>query len=326
MNDPGHQSGQGGSAPGQSRLISQQAEDDIVLPFQVEGVNVRGRLVRLGPSVDRILQAHAYPEKVSRLLGEAIVLCVMLGSSIKFDGKFTLQMRGSGPVSMIVTDFTTPGTIRGYAAFDEAALAKAADIDGARLLGKGHMAMTVDQGADTERYQGIVEINGDTLTECAGSYFRQSEQIETSIELGVAEIFVPGGEGRSNASWRAGGIMVQHLPGVGGKAEKAPAVDADDWHRAVLLLETVKVDEMTDPTLPPENLLYRLYHEDGVRVFDQHHVSFGCSCSAERLLNVLRNYELAELEEMAEVDGQLRAKCEFCNAAYAFDPKEIVQG
>jgi molecular chaperone Hsp33 len=315
--------------------MRETTQDDLILPFQIEGMDVRGRVARLGPAVDTVLRQHDYPGPVSQLLGEALVLAAMLGSALKFDGTFTLQTKGDGPVRLLVADYVSPGEVRGYASFDRDAIVennRSERYSVPRLLGEGYLAMTIDQGPDTERYQGIVALTGDTLVDCAEAYFRQSEQIATTIRLAVGRIVLrePGGERQE--SWRAGGIMVQHLPDAGAamRAEQRMNDDAwsdsdgeqdsDSWNRARMLLETVEADELTDPTISPERLLYRLYHEDGVRAFSQRDIAFGCRCSRERVEAVLLQYPRETLEEMVEEDsGRIVARCQFCDSEYAFE-------
>ncbi len=293
--------------------------DDLIRPFQVEGVGVRGRLVRLGPTLDEILRRHDYPELVSHLLGEAVSLASALAGALKYDGVFTLQTKGDGPLSTVVADVKSPGELRGYVQFDHAAVAEiepGSRLSIPRLLGAGHIAFTVDQGADTERYQGIVALEGQTLADCAHEYFRESEQIETAIVLAC-------GKGTNNGPWRGGAIMLQRLPegdpsllARGVEVERDEASE-DDWRRVVTLLASTRDDELTDPNLPGDDLLYRLFHEDGVRIFQPTQLRPGCRCSAERAERILTQLPKEELPGLA-VDGKLIVTCEFCNASYTF--------
>jgi molecular chaperone Hsp33 len=243
-------------------------QDDLIQSFQVEGAGVRGRLVRLGPALDNILGKHDYPEPVAMLLAQALTLAATLASALKFDGVFTLQTKGNGPVSMLVADYRTPGRLRGYASFDRAALdalpAQAGPVGAVpRLLGAGYLAFTVDQGEDTERYQGIVELAGATLADCVHNYFQQSEQLKAGIRLGVSRHADAGGE----PHWHAGGLMIQRLPQEGGIQGEgsllgvAPDDDeaADDaWRRALLMVGSVRDRELTDTALPPNDLLAKI--------------------------------------------------------------------
>lgn len=292
---------------------------DLVQGFQVEASGLRGRLVQLGPVVDEIIGRHGYPEPVAALLAEALVLAATLASALKFDGVFTLQTRGDGPVSMLVADYRTPGTLRGYAQVDldklEAALAREDQRLGSvpRLIGAGHLAFTVDQGEHTERYQGIVELTGATLAECAHRYFQQSEQIGTGIRVAA---------GRVDGRWRAGGLMLQRLPSDNPNLPVDEATE-DAWRRAVIMMSSARDDELLDPGLQPTTLLFRLFHEDGVRVWDPTPVVFGCRCSTERVQGVLRSFTVDEIRDMS-VDGQISVTCEFCSTRYEFPATDFL--
>lgn len=292
---------------------------DLVLPFQVEASGLRGRLVRLGPAIDTILGKHASPETVSRALAETTALTVLLAGMLKYDGVFTLQIKGDGPIGLAVADVTSEGNLRAFAQFDPARTA-AAESDVAiapapALFGKGHLAFTVDQGADTERYQGIVELSGKTLTDCVQHYFRRSEQIETGIVVGVDRD--PAG------AWRAGGIMLQRLPEEGGH-QGAGEGDEDGWRRAMVLLASMTTAELTDPTLPPAELLNRLYHQDGVRVWEAKPLAFGCRCSRERVAAMLAQLPRAEVETL-RVNGKVEVTCQFCSTTHVFDDAQLAE-
>jgi molecular chaperone Hsp33 len=306
------------------------AADDLVLPFTVDALGVRGRVVRLGAVVDDIIQRHDYPAPVSALLAEAVGLTTLLGSALKFDGKFILQTSSDGPVSMLVADYTTPGIVRGYVQFDGpavAALEAAGAVSQATLFGTGHLAMTIDQGRHTERYQGIVPLDQGQLGDAAHAYFAQSEQIPTRLVLTAGPLAGRGSTGQDN--WRAGAIMVQHLPADGSispipfSSGDAPdghveELDEDDnWVKAKLLVETVEFHELLDPTITPETLLYRLFHEDGARVFPAQTVTRGCSCSRERVSDMLDGFSPEERAEMVEGDT-INVTCEFCSTQYRF--------
>jgi molecular chaperone Hsp33 len=316
------------------------AGDDHVVPFDVEALDVRGRAVQVGPMLDQILERHAYPEPVSRLLAEVVVLTVLLGSSLKFDGKFIVQTRSDGPVDMLVADFSTPGSVRAYARYDEERIAQATERGEATpeaLLGKGVLALTIDQGPYTQRYQGIVQLDGSTLEEVARTYFRQSEQIPTEVRLGVARIVMPGGNNEER--WRAGGLLIQFLPSAPERARMAdlPGGDGDEedpgnghpednaWQEALALLNTVEIDELLDPTVGAERLLYRLFHEQGVRVYEGVDVIDNCSCSRQKIKSILDGFTAEEIEESTQ-DGVIRVNCEFCSKEYLFDPEEFSSG
>jgi molecular chaperone Hsp33 len=298
---------------------------DFVRSFQIEGMNVRGRIVHLTDLADRVLAAHAYPEPVSRVVGEALALTALLGASLKFEGVLTLQTRGDGPLRMVVADYASPDTLRACATFDRDAVTALGPMPAFEdLVGKGSLAITIDPGGDMERYQGIVPLDGAGLGEAATSYFEQSEQIPTRIRLSVATLSSRGDpEGRPR--WRAGGIVIQNLAALGGRDAPKPGHDVDeDWNRASILFSTIEPHELVDPQVEAERLLFRLYHEDGVRVFETQDLKFGCRCSAERVSSVLSQYPESEVRELAENDGLVRATCEFCSTVYSFRPDELL--
>jgi molecular chaperone Hsp33 len=288
--------------------------DDLVQPFQIEPFALRGRLVRLGPAIDSILTRHAYPAPVATMLGEAITLAVALAGALKYDGVFTLQTKGDGPIKLMVADITTTGAIRGYAQFDAARLdAGAATLAPVpRLLGAGYLALTVDQGEHTERYQGIVELQGGTLAECVHHYFRQSEQVEAALKVAVAR--VP--DERGGKPWRAGALMIQRLPREAFTLEGE--IEDDAWRRAAIFMSSSTSAELVDPALSPERLLFRLFHEDGVRGHRPHPLEAKCRCSRHRVETVLRALTPDEIADM-KVDGRITVTCEFCSAVYDFD-------
>lgn len=317
--------------------------DDRVIPFAVPDLDVRGRVVRLGPAIDTILDRHAYPEPVSRVLGEAAALTVLLGTALKFEGRFQLQTKSDGAVPMIVVDFNAPDNFRAVAHIDEAKLVEAIALDKVStgdLLGEGHLAMTVDQGSATTRYQGIVALKGQSLEEAAHQYFRQSEQIPTHVRLGVGTVTTGG-----RPQWRAGGILVQFMPHSADRLRAADihpgdvpkgheilanadpdGVSDDAWMEARSLVETVEDHELLDPTLASERLLYRLFHERGARVFEPVAVYEACRCSRERVLSMLRGFAPEDRQAMIADDGKLGVTCEFCSRRYSFDPTEVEDG
>jgi len=292
--------------------------DDLVQPFQIEPFALRGRLVRLGPAIDSILTRHAYPAPVATMLGEAITLAVALAGALKYDGVFTLQTKGDGPIRMMVADVTTAGALRGYAQFDAARLGAGAATLAAvpRLLGAGYLALTVDQGEHTERYQGIVELQGGTLAECVHHYFRQSEQVEAALKVAVAHM--PDASG--TLRWRAGALMIQRLPREAFTLESE--IEDDAWRRAAIFMSSSTSAELVDPALPPERLLFRLFHEDGVRAYAPHALMAKCRCTRHRVETVLRALTPDEIADM-KVDGKITVTCEFCSAVYDFDDAAI---
>ena len=300
--------------------------DDLIQPFQIETLFAEGRLVRLGRAVDAVLGAHNYPEPVARLLGECLTMAAVLAGGMKYDGVLTLQLKGDGPVRILVADVTSEGAVRGYAQFDQARLDQAQlEPAGAgpvpRLLGAAHLALTVDQGPETERYQGLVALEGKTLTDCAHAYLRASVQLDAAVRLAVGR--VPAGKG--GLAWRAGGLMVQRLAFVDRQRLSGEALDEDQeegWRRAVILLNATTGDELLDPALHPHRLLYRLFNQDPVRVFEPAPLAMACRCSEVRVEHVLRSFPRAEIETM-KVDNKVIVTCEFCNASYEFDAHRL---
>ncbi|BCM84834.1 Hsp33-like chaperonin [Methylobacterium indicum] len=313
-----------------------EGRDDAILPFAVEPLDVRGRAVRLGPSIDTILRRHGYPDTVARLLGEAAALTVLLGSSLKFEGRFQLQTKSDGPVDMVVVDFEAPDRLRATARFDAGRVAAAGARAGtAQLLGHGHLAMTIDQGSAQSRYQGVVALEGQGFEEAAHQYFRQSEQIPTRVRLAVAEQVEGGGQ-----AWRAGGLLMQFLPHSPERARLAdlPPGDLpeghallddsanredDAWVEAKSLVATIEDHELVDPTVSSERLLYRLFHERGVRVFEAQGVHEACRCSRERVMGMVRNFSAEERRDIVGEDGRIGITCEFCSRHYDLDPAEV---
>ena len=321
-----------------TRAPATTSADDTVQPFAVEALDLRGRVVRLGPAIDEILARHDYPPPVAKLLGEAIVLTALLGSSLKLSGKFILQTQTDGPVRMLVVDFTTPGRLRAVARYDKdrvAAAIAAGETSPGALMGSGHLAMTIDQGPEMSRYQGLVAMQGGGLEEAAHEYFRRSEQIPTCIRLAVAEEFRPGADGVRHR-WRAGGIMLQFLPKSSERMRQADldpgdapqgtaphVVPEDDaWVEGRSLVSTVEDLELIDPELSSERLLYRLFHERGVRVFRSVAVNAQCSCSRSGVAAMLRSFSADDRDHMIE-NGVISVTCEFCNSTYAFAPDEV---
>ncbi|AYV48990.1 Hsp33 family molecular chaperone [Caulobacter flavus] len=288
--------------------------DDLVSAFQIEGLPVRGRVVRLGEAVNEVLTRHSYPEPVANLLGEACALAALVGSSLKFEGRLIVQAQGDGPVRYVVVDYDTSGGLRGYCRFDPdevAAVSEGFARPGAKtLLGGGVFIMTLDQGADMERYQGVTAIEGESLALCAEQYFMQSEQIPTRVRLAVGQVDT--GEGMT---WRAGGILIQTIAGDETRGETKEA-----WNHAQALFETTGEDELIDPTVPTATLLWRLFNEDGVRLIDEKPLRAFCRCSEERIGVVLQSFSPEEKAEMIEPDGKIHVTCEYCSRVYALEP------
>lgn len=289
--------------------------DDLVGAFQIEGEPVRGRLARLGPSVDAILTAHDYSEPVANLLGEACALAALVGSNLKFDGRLIVEARGTGPVRYVVADYDTSGGLRGYCRFDPdevAAVSEGFVRPGARsLLGDGLFMMTIDQGAAMDRYQGVTAIEGETLALCAEQYFAQSEQTPTRVRLAV---------GLAEGKWRAGGVLIQNIA-----EDEARGPTAEAWVRTQAHFETIGEDELVDTELSSNHLLYRLFHEDGVRVFGSQPLRAFCRCSQHRIESVLKSFPVEERADMVEPDGKIHVTCEYCSSVYVVAPEKLEQ-
>ena len=294
-------------------MLNPSLPDDLVGAFQIEGEPVRGRVARLGPVIDQILRGHDYPEAVANLLGEACALAALVGSNLKFDGRMVVEARGAGPVRYVVADYDTSGGLRGYCRFEPEAVAEASKgflRPGARsLLGEGVFIMTVHQGADMYQYQGITAIEGETLALCAEQYFAQSEQTPTRVRLAV---------GLAGETWRAGGFLIQYVAG-----DEARGSTLEAWERTQALFETLGEDELTDPELPSNDLLYRLFHEDGVRVFRGKPLQAFCRCNLERIETVLKSFAPDERADMVEPDGKIHVTCEYCSKVYAVEPATL---
>ncbi|MFM8799755.1 MAG: Hsp33 family molecular chaperone HslO [Tagaea sp.] len=309
-------------------------EDDVVLPFQIESSALRGRAVRLGAALDTILHRHAYPRPVAEALAEALAIASLLAATLKFDGVFTLQTKGDGPVRMLVADVTSSGHLRGYAQFDAARVKALGEgpVSVPKLFGAGYLAFTVDQGEAAERYQGIVELDGSTLAECAHHYFRQSEQFEAGIKVAVAAVAAPGDGAVLN--WRAGAMMIQRLPpeDAQGSAEGMDkAIDAakrdaeeEGWRRAMILMGSATGAELVDPALPPWKLVDRLFLAEGVAIYRPLALVHKCRCSPGRMRGALRAIPRTEIETLRDPDGAVRLTCEFCNTTHAFADLDAV--
>ncbi|MDC0737717.1 Hsp33 family molecular chaperone HslO [Cognatishimia sp. SS12] len=316
---------------------TQIAWDDTILPFQLDKSDIRGRVARLDGVLDGILKQHDYPATVEALVAEMALLTALIGQTISLRWKLSLQVQTDGPVRMIATDYFgptdtgEPARIRAYASFDKERLTDASPFE---QLGKGYFAVLIDQGKGTTPYQGIAPLTGGSLSASAEGYFAQSEQLPTrfalkfgkSIEVGTAE------------HWRAGGVMLQHMPkaspsvtGEGGSGETGLLMasdllnddEEDNWNRANILLDTVEELELIGPSLPPTDLLVRLFHEEAPRVYDAQPLRFGCTCSEDRVRQSLSIYSAKDIEHMTNDDGRVTADCQFCGAHYDLDPKTV---
>lgn len=292
-------------------------KDDLVASFSLDGAPVRGRTARLGEaSLDPILHRHAYPRPVAMLLGEALTLAALVGSLLKAEGRLVVQAQSEGLVPLLVAEHSGGG-MRGYARLADGAAEKlggAHRMPPRELLGAGHLVMTLDQGEEKTAYQGVVALDGDTLAQCAETYFRVSEQTDTGIRLAVGEVVQGGGQ----SLWRAGGMLMQRIAG-----DKARGETADDWPRASHLFATLTDAELIDPSLPADRLLYRLFHEEGVRMAAPSALEDRCTCDERRLTNVMAQFPQAELDDLVEPDGYLHARCQFCSRAYQIAPEKV---
>ncbi len=309
------------------RAVSTRVVDDIVLPFAVESLTSRGRVVRLGGAIDQLLKRHDYPEPVSKLLAEAVTLAALLGSTLKLKGRFQLQTKSDGPVSLLLVDFDAPSNLRALARFDNERIAQAAP--GEDLLGRGHMAFTIDPGGGMTRYQGVIALEGQGLERAAHHYFERSEQIPSLVRLAVGEAVAPGGR-----AWRAGGLIVQYLPaatqrradfhpGDAPEGTEPDRVEEDDaWTEAQARAATTEAHELIDPTLSAERLLFRLFNERGVLVFEPTSLAAVCRCSAEGVDAMLRSFPPEEVRQMIGDDGMIGVTCEFCSTKRVFNPSD----
>ena len=319
-------------------LSAQIAWDDTVLPFQLDRSDIRGRVARLDGLLDRVLAQHAYPPQVEALVAEAAVLTALIGQTIKLRWKLSLQIRGNGPIRIIATDYYgpsedgQPARIRGWASFDPDRLDPAArPFD---QIGQGYFAILIDQGAGMTPYQGITPLAGGSLSACAETYFAQSEQLPTRFAVTFGQSTAPGGA----TGWRAGGVMLQHMPKPGESAQKDAATgegglltaidilegaEEENWTRANLLLDTVEELELVGPSVQPTELLVRLFHEEGPRVFDAQPVEFGCTCSPDKVRQTMSIYSAKDIRHMTTPEGIVTADCQFCGAHYEFDPATL---
>ncbi|MDB5666793.1 Hsp33 family molecular chaperone HslO [Cypionkella sp.] len=316
----------------------QIAWDDTVLPFQLDRSNIRGRVARLDGALDNVLKQHNYPPVIEALVAEATVLTALIGESVKLRWKLSLQIRGKGPARLIATDYYgpteagEPARIRAYASYDSDRL----DLDAEPFsqIGEGYFAVMIDQGQDMQPYQGFTPIAGKSLSDCAETYFAQSEQVPTRFALTFGKNQVPGEASR----WRAGGVMLQHMPSVGGSVaaeagsgeggllshvDILAGEEAENWTRANALLDTVEQIELIGPTVSPTDLLVRLFHEEEPRVFDAQVVHFGCSCSADKVVQAMSIYSAKDIKHMTTPEGVVTADCQFCGKHYEFDPKTL---
>lgn len=291
------------------------AKTDFVQPFLIDHSSIRGRLTRLEKTLDSILSAHNYPRPVSEHLAEQVVLAALLSATLSGHGVLTLQAKGEGPVRYMVVDVLADGAIRGYARVDQERLAELGDesLPLSRVLGKGYLAVTLEQGDDNERYQGIVALEGSSLSEALSGYLIQSQQVEVSLHVAVN---APAGKRKK---WTGGGIIVERIPLQGGKESAATHEEQEElWSRTTMFMKTLSDREMLDPEVTPQNLLYRLFNEDGVWVYKLQLLKAGCRCSRVRMKNALKSIPLEDVLTMLDAAGKLVMSCEFCNKKTAF--------
>lgn len=290
--------------------------DNIIAGFSLDNAPVRGRVARLGAgAIDPILRRHDYPRPVAMLLGEALTLAALIGSLLKVDGRLVFQAQGEGPVSLLVAEHANGG-LRGYARLS-APVTDDRRATPAALLGAGSIVMTLDQGEGKNTYQGVVPLDGDTLSACAENYFRVSEQTETCIRLAVGEVF----EREAPALWRGGGMLLQKIAGDAARGDTE-----EDWSRASILFNTLSDQELLDPALASDRLLFRLFHEEGVRMNEPTSLADRCTCNETRLTSVMRQFPEAELRDLVEPDGLLHARCQFCSRTYKISPASVGVG
>jgi molecular chaperone Hsp33 len=316
------------------------AWDDTILPFQLDGADVRGRVGRLDGTLEQVLSQHNYPTEVESLVAEAVVLTALIGQMIKLRWKLSLQIRGNGPIRLIATDYFgptadgEPAKIRAFASYDADRLETETGTP-FKKMGNGYFAVLIDQGEGTEPYQGITPLALSTMSACAETYFAQSEQLPTrfSISSGQAQM-----AGEAASHWRAGGVMLQKMPkaspefkGEGGSAPEgllAPVDlleggDQEDWNRVNILLNSVEEIELIGPTVSSLELLNRLFHEENPRVFDAQPVKFGCTCSPDKVKQSMSIYSAKDIRTMTTDQGTVTADCQFCGAHYVMDPTEL---
>ncbi|MBO6288824.1 MAG: Hsp33 family molecular chaperone HslO [Alphaproteobacteria bacterium] len=297
--------------------------NDKCISFSLDNNAFRGRIVRLDHILSDIFAPRRYPQNVEAAMSETTALGIMLASLMKYDGYFTLQMQGDGPISVLVTDVTSKGVVRTAAKFDEQKMIAAQELRKTEgeleatphWLGRGSLIFTIDQGKNTDLYQGIVDLKGKNLAECAMRYFKQSEQIDTYLRLFVRP---------NDKEWQAAGILIQKMPANGGKESESPENAEELWNEAKILTDSLKDEEIFDHNLPLEDILYRLYHEHKVAVVKESEYHFGCRCSREKLFATLSNMKPEDIESLAE-NGKIVATCNFCGQTYSFDKGELIK-
>jgi molecular chaperone Hsp33 len=320
-------------------LAGRIAWDDMILPFQLDRADIRGRVARVDSVLETIIGQHAYPAPVAALIAEATLLTALIGQTVKQNWKLSLQVRGNGAIRMIATDYFAPeaegepARMRAYAAFDDELMAHAGDTPPFGLIGAGIFGILIDQRLGAAPYQGITPLAGFSLAQCAETYFAQSEQLPTRFALAMGEATLP----RDGARWRGGGVMLQHMPkaspfakqeasgpdGLLAPEDMLEGGDAENWNRAIHLLETVEETELIGPQVGAEELLLRLFHEEAPRVYAAQPVQFGCTCAPEKVVQTLAGYSRTDIADLITPEGKVTADCQFCGAHYEFDPADL---
>ncbi len=311
--------------------------DDTILPFQLDKADMRGRVARLDGVLETIINQHAYPLPVAALATEVALLTALIGQTVQLNWKLSVQVHGDGAIRRIAADYfgptaeAKPAQLRAWASFDAERLQLDAQPFG--QLGSGMFAILIDQGTGAQPYQGITPLAGGSLSKCAETYFAQSEQLPTAFQLGLAQELGTDGQ----ALWRSGGIMVQHMPkagmhvqdeasGDGGLLQATDILSGDaseNWNRVTTLLETAELTELVGPHVDPSTLLYRLFNEEGPRVFDVQPVEFGCTCGPDKVRQSLSIYSAKDIATMTTDEGIVTADCQFCGAHYEMDPATL---
>ena len=319
-------------------IASKIAWDDTILPFQLDRSDVRGRVARLDGTLNDVLKQHDYPAQVQALVADAALLTALIGQTIKLRWKLSLQIRGDGPIRLIATDYFAPGEdgsparLRAYASYDAERLPENYGNPFSQI-GKGFFAILMDQGEGTEPYQGVTPLVGSSIADCAATYFAQSEQLPTKFVLAAALSTEPGSE----EEWRAGGVMLQTMPkasplmakesesedGLARESDFLSGEEGENWNRATTLLETVELSELIGPTVSPDQLLHRLFHEETPRVFETQPIRFGCTCGPEKVEQTMSIYSAKDIEHMTNDQGMVTADCQFCGAHYEFHPEKL---
>ena len=310
--------------------------DDTVLPFHLENPDVRGRVARLDGVLSGVLRQHSYPPAVEALVAEMTLLTALIGQTIKIRWKLSLQVQSKGPVRMIATDYYgpeeqgLPARIRAYASFDRDKLTMYTPRE---QIGEGYFAVLIDQGHDMQPYRGLTPLSRGSLFQSAETYFTQSEQLPTKFSLSFGKSKEPSESER----WRAGGIILQHMPKsspfiasesvtLGGPLSAAELLNEhveENWQRVNFHLQTIEELELIGPNVTPSKLIMRLFHEEIPRVFESQKVEFGCSCSEERVRQSLSIYSAKDIETMITKDGKVTADCQFCGSHYVLDPSSV---